>query len=198
MTIFLNNPFAIRSNALCSFAWFRDYLYVPLGGNRKSLARTLFNLFAVMVIAGLWHGAAIGFVLWGILHGSFLIFDKIRSKFMPKWNHLNVLTSALGWFVTMTSVFIAWILFRNPNFEDFGSILHSIITLHQGPYLIPDLLLVGMATIAICLLDFAEVKFASRVRESSSIMKGLIFGILVLVSLVYRSSTIVPFIYFRF
>jgi alginate O-acetyltransferase complex protein AlgI len=151
-----------------------------------------------MVIAGLWHGAAMRFVLWGALHGSFLVIDKLRARFAPKWNHFRAVTSSLGWFVTMLSVFIAWILFRNPNFEDFKSILVSIATFHNGPYLIPDVLLVGMATTAICLLDFAEVKFSSRVKASNPIMKGLIFGFLVLISLVYRSNTIVPFIYFRF
>lgn len=178
--------------------WFRDYLYVPLGGNRRGFARTLLNLFAVMVIAGLWHGAAIGFVLWGALHGFYLVIDKVRTNFVPKWNHLHAITSLLGWILTMIAVFVAWILFRNPNFEDFWSILRSIATFQKGAYLIPDVLLVGVSLASICLLDFAEVKFSSRVKESSPIMKGLIFGFLVLISLVYRSSTIVPFIYFRF
>ena len=61
-------------------AWLRDYLYVPLGGNRKGRARTYVNLFLVMLLGGLWHGAAWNFVIWGALHGVLLASERLRGK----------------------------------------------------------------------------------------------------------------------
>ena len=64
--------------------WFRDYLYIPLGGNRVSEWRRYFNQFFVFMISGLWHGAAWTFVIWGSLHGFYLILAVLRAKYLPK------------------------------------------------------------------------------------------------------------------
>lgn len=60
--------------------WFRDYLYFPLGGNRNGAARTLFNLVLVFVLVGLWHGAAVTFIVWGVYHGFFLVLERVLKK----------------------------------------------------------------------------------------------------------------------
>jgi D-alanyl-lipoteichoic acid acyltransferase DltB (MBOAT superfamily) len=88
--------------------WLRDYLYVPLGGNRKGVRRTYVNLILTMLLGGLWHGAAWNFVLWGLLHGVALAAQKAwtsreRRREMP---------AALGWALTMLVVLIGWFLFR--------------------------------------------------------------------------------------
>jgi len=91
--------------------WLRDYLYVPLGGNRKGPWRTYLNLFLVMLIGGLWHGAAWNFVVWGALHGVCLAFERLRAK-----------RAAYGWLpaparvaVTFTIVLVGWVFFRAPD-----------------------------------------------------------------------------------
>lgn len=92
--------------------WLRDYLYIPLGGNRKSDSRTMLNLFVTFLLGGLWHGAAWTFVIWGALHGLALMLHRLWShvwqRHMPTW---------LGWMITFTFVNLAWIVFRAPNME---------------------------------------------------------------------------------
>jgi alginate O-acetyltransferase complex protein AlgI len=103
--------------------WLRNYLYFPLGGSRQGLARTCLNLLIVMAIAGLWHGAAWGFVVWGVLHGMALVVHRLTDALaqqLPRlqrfWqNPLGILT---GWLLTQLMVLLAWIFFRLPNLKE--------------------------------------------------------------------------------
>ncbi len=86
--------------------WFRDYVYLPLGGGRRAPARVSVNLMVVFLASGLWHGAALGFVVWGALHGAFMVCERLmgdRYSRCPAW---------LRWGVTMFGVFVAWGFFR--------------------------------------------------------------------------------------
>ncbi|HTR56373.1 MAG TPA: MBOAT family protein [Kofleriaceae bacterium] len=96
-------------------SWLRDYLYIPLGGNRRGPARTQLNLAITMLLGGLWHGAAWTFVVWGALHGAYLVVERwLAARYAP-WR------SAAGRFalalVTFALVCIAWVFFRAPTFE---------------------------------------------------------------------------------
>lgn len=88
--------------------WLRDYLYRPLGGNRKGRRRTYVNLFVVMLLGGLWHGAAWNFVIWGGLHGAFLAFERMRGK-APAYGGLGAPARVA---VTFLLVLITWVFFR--------------------------------------------------------------------------------------
>lgn len=92
-------------------AWFRDYLYIPLGGNRKGRLRTILNLIIVFFATGLWHGAQWNFVLWGLYHGLFLILER----FLPDWKNQNRLFMLLRHVYTLLTVCIGWVLFRADN-----------------------------------------------------------------------------------
>jgi D-alanyl-lipoteichoic acid acyltransferase DltB (MBOAT superfamily) len=177
--------------------WFRDYLYVPLGGNKKSKLRTNFNLMIVMTIAGLWHGAAFGFVLWGILHGLFLIVDKFVTKYRDRNRTFMTLTNPLAWVFTQAAVFFAWVFFRNPDTSDAFHLLSSIVNRSVGTFEISDALLLLSALAVSFSLDLSEKHLSSLVIRSE-ILKGLIIGGLLLVAFVLKSSSVVPFIYFRF
>jgi len=89
-------------------AWLRDYLYIPLGGNRKGRVRTYVNLFIVMVLGGLWHGAAWNFVIWGALHGALLGFERLRGKAAL----YGGLPAPVRVGFTFTIVLITWVFFR--------------------------------------------------------------------------------------
>jgi len=89
--------------------WFRDYLYVPLGGNRHGAARTYFNLALTMLVCGMWHGANWTFLLWGALHGGLLIAERVVGGRAPS------LPPPLAWLLTMCFVFLAWVPFRAPD-----------------------------------------------------------------------------------
>ncbi len=118
--------------------WLRDYLYIPLGGNRDGEARTQRNLMLTMLLGGLWHGAAWRFVVWGGLHGTYL---SVERRLKRRWGHLRWLESlgaqiALG-LVTYYLVCITWVFFRADTFQ---SALHLVRTMLIGG---PDRLSLG-------------------------------------------------------
>lgn len=178
--------------------WFRDYLYIPLGGNKRSKLRTNVNLLIVMTIAGLWHGAAFGFIVWGLLHGIFLVFDKYVARYQLKYEKLTLIFLPLSWILTQSAVFFAWIFFRNPDLSDALSILSSILNRATGTFEISDALLVLSALVASFSLDLSEKFLAPMYQKRSQVAKGMLIGSLLIISLVLKSSTVVPFIYFRF
>ena len=86
--------------------WLRDYLYIPLGGNRKGDFITLNNIMTTFIIGGIWHGAGWTFVFWGLLHGIALVIQRA-------WNQLGFkMNTILAWFITFNFVNIAWVFFR--------------------------------------------------------------------------------------
>ena len=91
-------------------SWLRDYLYFPLGGSRRGSGRTILNLLIVMVLGGLWHGAAVTFVLWGAWHGLLLVIERLRRN-------LRTFPRPLAIAVTMILVIIGWVLFRAQSLE---------------------------------------------------------------------------------
>ena len=179
-------------------SWFRDYLYVPLGGNRGKSHRTFLNLMIVMVIAGLWHGAAVGFLVWGLLHGLFLVLDKLSRNSPIKWNVPTFIGIISGWLITQACVFFAWIFFRNPNLGDALYVITSILERRGGIFEISDGLLIVAALVTSFGIDLAEVHFGTKLRIGKPLVKGLVLGALILVATVMKSSTVIPFIYFRF
>lgn len=92
-------------------SWFKDYLYIPLGGNRKGNARTLLNLGIVFLATGIWHGADLTFILWGIWHGVFLIIERLFLGKLLKKNPIQ----PINWLYTITVVMLGWVLFRADN-----------------------------------------------------------------------------------
>lgn len=106
----------------------RDYLYIPLGGNQHGNARRSFNLMTTMVLGGLWHGAGWNFVMWGFLHGLFLIAHQLWSR-LARWLRFPI--QARGWNLAGTSftfllVCVAWVFFRAPDFQTAWTILQGM------------------------------------------------------------------------
>jgi len=93
--------------------WMRDYLYIPLGGNRVSSSRLYFNLWLVFLVSGLWHGASWNFVLWGVLHGLFLILDRLFLSDLLK--KVGAIPASL---FTFFVILLAWVLFRIESLSD--------------------------------------------------------------------------------
>lgn len=104
--------------------WFRDYVYIPLGGNKKGRLRSHINMWITMLLSGLWHGAAINFVLWGAYHAFALSAERVIGKTFKisgyrKWRILR-------WTATMIVVLIGWVLFRAATFEQFTTIIKGM------------------------------------------------------------------------
>ena len=102
--------------------WFREYLYIPLGGNRKGNVRTYINLFIVFLVTGLWHGAGINFVLWGAYYGVFIVAERLFLGDILEKNRFKVLNHVYTMFV----VIVGWMLFR---IESLGQI--KCILIHR-------------------------------------------------------------------
>jgi D-alanyl-lipoteichoic acid acyltransferase DltB (MBOAT superfamily) len=102
--------------------WLRDYLYIPLGGNKKSRGHTYFNLMTVMFLGGLWHGASWNFIVWGVLHGCYLSIHKLLLDRFPKirkhWFFNTKLGKVFSILITQYLVFFAWIAFRVKDLDD--------------------------------------------------------------------------------
>jgi alginate O-acetyltransferase complex protein AlgI len=108
--------------------WLRDYLYIPLGGNRRGRRRTLVNLMTVMLLGGLWHGAAWTFVLWGAWHGLLLVGERLLSS--GGGSHQKPVLRIIGVLRTMLVVMFGWVLFRSPDLPTAGSMYAGLIGLH--------------------------------------------------------------------
>ena len=110
--------------------WFREYLYIPLGGNRKGQVRTYVNLLIVFFATGLWHGAGATFIIWGLYHGLFLVVERMGlGKLLEKncFRGLNHIYTALV-------VVVGWVFFRADTLADAKVILHQMFTWENGIY----------------------------------------------------------------
>jgi alginate O-acetyltransferase complex protein AlgI len=111
--------------------WIRNYLYFPLGGSRQGLGRTCLNLVIVMLITGIWHGAAWGFVVWGGLHGLAMVLHRLTDALSKRWQLLqwwwqSVPGVLLAWVLTQAMVFTTWIFFRLPDLRESGRVVQHL------------------------------------------------------------------------
>jgi D-alanyl-lipoteichoic acid acyltransferase DltB (MBOAT superfamily) len=103
----------------------RDYIYIPLGGNRKGEFLTYTNLFTVFLIGGLWHGASWMFVIWGALHGFAIVLHRIWQQMGLKMN------TFLAWFITFNFINITWVFFRAKEWDEAAKVLSGMISIHM-------------------------------------------------------------------
>ncbi|MBM9403061.1 MBOAT family protein [Gluconacetobacter azotocaptans] len=138
----------------------RDYLYIPLGGNRKGTARQIANLVATMALGGLWHGAGWTFVAWGALHGAALSVNHV-------WSRTGIrLAAPLAWAATMLFVILGWVLFRAPDFPTATRMLRAMAGLHGvGRAPIHDAALFWIA-LAVAVIGPSSQDAVSRMRPS--------------------------------
>jgi alginate O-acetyltransferase complex protein AlgI len=186
-------------------SWLRDYLYVPLGGNRHGPFRTYLNLFLTMVLGGLWHGANWTFVIWGAWHGIALAFDRLLTG-KDKGSPPHALTRRLpgflrpllGWALTMLIVLVGWVFFRSPDVETALSILGRMASLSDGiawyhPFAIGILLFIAgyHALLAAGKGHWFELK-------PDTIRTPAILLTLIWLVIAYYPREFQPFIYFQF
>lgn len=146
--------------------WFKDYLYIPLGGNRVGHYRHLWNLFVTFLVSGIWHGANLTFVLWGSLHGLYQIVGIAKNRLLPKVNVSKRLHAVFNCLVTFVLVMFAWIFFRANDLHSAFSIIAKIFT-DRGPLFtgegIPSLLL-GFMCIGILMLKEIKDEMSIKVH----------------------------------
>jgi alginate O-acetyltransferase complex protein AlgI len=119
-------------------SWLRDYLYIPLGGNRYGIARTAVALFTTMLLGGLWHGASWTFVAWGALHGLYLVGERLLTSVVgaAAWTTATPTRLAAG-LLTFALVCVAWVFFRAEGFEHALHIVQAMAGIAAGPSVLP-------------------------------------------------------------
>jgi D-alanyl-lipoteichoic acid acyltransferase DltB (MBOAT superfamily) len=202
-------------------SWLRDYLYIPLGGNRGSSWKTYRNLMLTMLLGGLWHGASWTFVFWGFLHGAGLVATRLWQRNRPEWT--RVATSpyraaredararpvqrvdhpayrAFRVFLTFHYVCLAWIFFRAKTFADAWQILRQLAqrtTFH--PNLPPLVLaLLGVALASHYVPEDAYQSLRARFTALPAPAQGAVLFLVAVVLHEAASTTAVPFVYFQF
>ena len=185
-------------------SWFREYVYIPLGGNRRGTLRTYVNNFLTMLVGGLWHGAAWKFIIWGGMHGVGLIVHKALRPWLVKipdtWP-----VKAASWTLTMAYVSFLFIFFRAASFEDAWLIIRNIFGNFDIAYLAPFvrvryvwLIFVAMI-IAVHSLPTRWINAAGDwfVRAPFG-AKLAVFIVAVQLVVQFMSEDVMPFIYFQF
>ena len=182
--------------------WFRDYLYIPLGGNRVGEVRRYFNNFLVFMLSGLWHGAAWTFIIWGALHGIYLVLAQIRKKYAPFDAESFIPKSIINVFnltFTFVLVMITWVFFRAKGLTNAKIILSKIARISTygelaTPFSSNEMIFCWFLIAVLILKD----KFMKQIRTENTPMFYLKFTFLAFLCYFLGVFTSNQFIYFQF
>lgn len=189
--------------------WLKDYLYISLGGNRKGRMRTYGNLMLTMLLGGLWHGASLRFILWGALHGFYLVSHKFLMSLFPclKTNgaEMPFWQRAIGTILTFHLICFGWIFFRAESMENGIGVLSQIFQHFNGSVFLPFtkeyaviLFLIGLCLIGQFMPSRVVEWSRRKVVDMSWPMKTLLLVMLIVLIAQVKSSELQPFIYFQF
>ncbi|MCL4148652.1 UNVERIFIED_CONTAM: hypothetical protein GTU68_033949, partial [Idotea baltica] len=187
-------------------SWLRDYLYIPLGGNRKNIIFTQRNLMITMLLGGLWHGANWTFVIWGFLHGLYLILQRLilpinlfLKKIIPK-----PIVLFFGILITFIFVNIAWIFFRSQNISQAFEIIEKILSFEDMSFSgLRGKFVLAKSFFVIAILFFGELSyflFTNKIEKFYQInsIKLLVNAFLIWMILLFGTFSNNNFIYFQF
>ncbi len=193
-------------------SWLRDYLYIPLGGNKKGKLRRHINIMITMLLGGLWHGAHLRFIIWGGIHGAALVIHKLwislMKKLKPRYNPIyegSGLSRFVSVFLTFHVVTAAWIFFRAQNMRKAQQMINQIIY-HFQAEMIPQIIssyqeIFGVIAIGF-ILHWLPASFKERYRgwfiQTPLVVKLAAVILLVIIIYQVKSAAIQPFIYFKF
>jgi D-alanyl-lipoteichoic acid acyltransferase DltB (MBOAT superfamily) len=178
--------------------WFRDYVFIPLGGNRGHIIRYILNIMITFLLSGFWHGASYNFIIWGFLHGALLVVEKILLKVFPKFKGFSL--------IIFISVILCWVPFRaadlaqtvaawSPLFS-FNFIIEKFIyplSIHNQLFLIP------LALFVVIEFWINKLTFAEKVMKIPKAIRWVLYYTLILCILVFGDFNNAPtFIYFQF
>lgn len=185
-------------------SWLRDYLYIPLGGNRRGKLRTYINNFLTMLIGGLWHGASWKFVIWGGAHGAALALHKFSRPLLDKLPN-NLFIKGLSWLITTLFIVVTMALFRVNQVGDLWVMLQNIFTNFHLDYLpvfvnvrLAWCIFMGILIISHFMPEGWWDRMGTRFVRWPWIVKLIIFIAVVQLVLQFRSEDVPPFIYFQF
>ena len=184
--------------------WFRDYVYIPLGGNRVKFGRWAFNILVVFVLSGIWHGAAWTFLLWGFAHGLLHIVEKVLRRALPTSGRVKGACPHVGNALRMAKTFVLvtqfWVIFRATDMEHLKAIFVTAFTnfgggiqmtikpgmwIYLGLFILSDILL-------------RNTRFDRWCDDKPLVVRWLVYAVLVFMVICCSSVYNFPFIYFQF
>jgi alginate O-acetyltransferase complex protein AlgI len=181
-------------------SWLRDYLYIPLGGNRHGITRMYVALMLTMLLGGLWHGAAWTFMIWGGLHGTYLILEKLQKQYVPfkitKWNGIFLS------FLTFSCINITWVFFRAREFDTAWNMIKSMFYMQSNSEKILDSFTIIKVCIVIGILFLCHwimrnTSMKEVAQKTSPWVLGVFWAILFFLIVIAQGSG-EQFIYFQF
>lgn len=182
--------------------WFRDYVYIPLGGNRVNKFKWIRNIILVWLLTGLWHGAAWNFIIWGIYYGLLLLFEKLFFDRI-----LKKLPTIINWLYTFIIVMIGWMIFRSNSLNELLLFIKTMFVYKQTDWLtiLADNLSTFNALMFVLPAFILSFPILKKIKEKYSgktiyiILTNILLLMLFIMCIVYlTSSSYNPFIYFRF
>ena len=184
--------------------WFRDYVYIPLGGSRVKFGRWMFNILVVFVLSGIWHGAAWTFLLWGFAHGLLHIVEKVLRDRMPKketqskW--LKISIDGLCMLKTFVLVTLFWVMFRATDFEHLKAIFETAFTnFHGGEQMsVKPGMWIYLGLFILSDIVLRNTRFDVWCEDKPLAVRWLIYAVLVFMVIACSSVFNFPFIYFQF
>jgi D-alanyl-lipoteichoic acid acyltransferase DltB (MBOAT superfamily) len=176
--------------------WLRDYLYIPLGGNRKGEGKTYRNLMITMLLGGFWHGASFTFLLWGGIHGTALSVERWGRTHHPGFR----MPKPLAWFITFNVVCVAWVFFRAPNLSTAFDILGGIGLSGPSPLVTLPMVFLVVAAIAVQFFPHDMWRRAEAWLVARPVaFQGIAIGALIVAAdAAVGQQGVAPFIYFQF
>lgn len=185
-------------------SWLRDYVYIPLGGNRKGTIRTYINNFLTMLVGGLWHGAAWKFVFWGAMHGVGLAVHKAARPILDKVPNTFVVKT-ISWVITIIYVSLLWVFFRADSWTDSWLIIKNIFTNFSISHIVPFVKVRYIWCIMMAIIILAHAvprsyynKICDLFVHAKWCVKLVIFVVIVQLVVQFMSEDVAPFIYFQF
>lgn len=179
-------------------SWFKEYLYIPLGGNRKGRIRTYINKYIVFFCTGLWHGASINFVIWGLIHGTFSVLEE--TKIFAKM----ISNKVIGWIYTALVVTVAFVFFRSEDIHQTLCFLKNMVCFWNlnGSVMSQYIIYFHPLNIFIIIISVIGIFPVKRILPDNSITRvaGFVFSIICLLLGIMQLSAdkYNPFIYYRF
>jgi alginate O-acetyltransferase complex protein AlgI len=185
-------------------SWFKEYVYIPLGGNRKGLPRQFFNMGVVWLLTGFWHGASWNFVLWGVFYFIILALEK---AFLLKWFEKNTATRALGHIWALVLVGMGWMIFDHTTLSEAFAVIGGLFGLGTVGFASPTVgyeLLRALPLLAVSVIAATPTpaglwtKLETR-RPRFAVLRPVLIGVALLLAMAYMvSGTFSPFLYFIF
>ncbi len=172
--------------------WFRDYLYIPLGGNRKGEVRTAINIMIVFALTGLWHGASWNFIAWGLLNGALIVLERFL--------HIEKLPKPFGHIYFLFAVVTGWIIFRSENLNFALSFLKTIYSFDFANSAGAIYYLNNELIFTLIIAFLFSIPLVKKVEKYIPLfIQNTVYCVLLVISSAYIAvNTYQPFIYFRF